>query len=269
MSTPNGDEMEASWPGRVAYKRALISRGYAATTVSQRLQFLDYLGADPVTCTREDIAKIIAKPGKTSSRRTYLQVMRSVFDDLISLGVVEQNPCVGIQLPRSQRGLPRPLTKVQVDSMLNHHRFRIRAWTILGCYAGLRAMEVVQVEPQHLTASDHGWMLHVPLGKGSKEGFIPAHQKVADLLLSVQPFEGRLWPLKSGYMSTLWADAAAELGLGTLRFHQCRHFFGTQALRASGNLLTTRDLMRHSTVATTEIYAKVADDAGFQAVAGF
>lgn len=269
MSTTMGDEMEGPWPGRVAYRKALFSRGYAATTVAQRLQFLDYLGQDPAQVTREDIEEIIAKPGKTSSRKVYLGVMRLVFEDLISLGVVDHNPCLGIKLPRSHRGVPRPLSKVQVEAMLQHERFRIRAWTTLGCYAGLRAMEIVQVEPQHLMGTDHGWVLHVPRGKGSKEGFIPAHQKVVDLLLAVQPFEGQLWPLKSGYMSSLWAEAAAELGLGTLRFHQCRHFFGTSALRASGNLLTTRDLLRHSTVATTEVYAKVADDAGFQAVAGF
>jgi site-specific recombinase XerC len=39
-------------------------------------------------------------------------------------------------------------------------------------------------------------------------------------------------------------------------------------LRSTGNLLVTRDLLRHNSVATTEIYAKMMDDSGFQAVAG-
>lgn len=267
MITKRGGKMQAIWDGRVAYAESLGSRGYSPLTIKQRLHFLDMLG-DPATCTRSDVERLISTPTKASSRKVYLSVLRSIFTDLQGMGLVGHDPTIGVRLPRVQRTTPRPLTRHQVDTLLEHPRFRMRAWTMLGCFAGLRASEVTQVAANHLVPTDAGFALVVPHGKGAKEAMVPAHQRIVDLLQGVQPFEGPLWDMRPQSLSGAWSTYAHDAGFPGLRFHQCRHYFGTSVLRSTGNLLVTRDLLRHNSVATTEIYAKMMDDSGFQAVAG-
>jgi len=242
-------------------------RGFAENTIKARVRVVQQV-QDVATATRQDILDIVSRPEKLRSRKLYLMHLRQMYADLIEQGVVNHDPTVGIRFPAIPKDRPRPLSLEQVQRMMVEPKFRVRAWTILGSYAGLRASEVAAISPQDLISTDQGYALKV-VGKGRKEATIPAHQRVVDLLLSVAPFEGALWPIAPSRLSQVWSQAAAELGMPGLRFHQCRHFFGTQVLRSTGNLLVTRDLMRHNSVATTEIYAKLMDDAGYQAVAGF
>ena len=48
--------------------------------------------------------------------------------------------------------------------------------------------------------------------------------------------------------------------------HQLRHLAGTRWYRQSGDVLLTSSLMRHQSVATTQVYAKLADDRGAEVV---
>lgn len=246
---------------------SMRQRGFSENTIKARCQVVRQLD-DVVGATRADIMQVVSRPEKLRSRKQYLMHLRQVYVDLVEQGLVERDPTVGIRFPKVPKDQPRPLTQLQVERMLTEPKFRVRAWTMLGAYAGLRASEVARVTPQDLVFTDQGYALQV-VGKGRKEATIPAHQKVADLLVSLQPFEGALWPIAPSRLSQVWSQAAADLGMPGLRFHQCRHFFGTQVMRTTGNLLVTRDLMRHNSVATTEVYAKLIDDAGFRAVAGF
>jgi integrase/recombinase XerD len=50
-----------------------------------------------------------------------------------------------------------------------------------------------------------------------------------------------------------------RLGIEEKTFHACRHYFATTMLEKSGgDLLAVRDLMRHSSVATTQVYTQLA-----------
>ena len=115
----------------------------------------------------------------------------------------------------------------------------------------------------------HGWQLRVPNGKGSKDATIPAHPDVVSLLTKHSDVDGPLWPFHSRYISSKWREHAERVGVTGRRFHDLRHTFATQAYQASGqDLLLTRDLCRHSTVQSTQIYAGVDDERPFAVVAG-
>jgi integrase/recombinase XerD len=246
---------------------SLRQRGFSENTIKNRCRVVQQLD-DVGLATRDDIMAVVSRPEKLRSRRLYLMHLRQAYADLIEQGVVERDPTVGIRFPRIPKDQPRPLTQLQVERLIVEPKFRVRAWTMLGAFAGLRASEVTRITPQDLVVTDQGYALRV-IGKGRKEATIPAHHKIVDLLLDLEPFRDALWPIAPSRLSQVWSKAASDLGMPGLRFHQCRHFFGTQVLRTTGNLLVTRDLMRHNSVATTEVYAKVIDDAGFRAVAGF
>jgi len=54
-------------------------------------------------------------------------------------------------------------------------------------------------------------------------------------------------------------------GLGVeTTLHSMRHFFGTEAVRLSHDILLVRDILGHASVDTTQIYTKSLGDAHVQ-----
>ena len=72
-----------------------------------------------------------------------------------------------------------------------------------------------------------------------------------------------MWPSS---LDRAWKIAAESVGVHGRTFHQLRHSFATRLTRSGVPLLVIADLCRHASVATTQRYAKVADNAPFVAI---
>ena len=74
-------------------------------------------------------------------------------------------------------------------------------------------------------------------------------------------------PMPAWLVSHVANDYLHGLGIEATA-HQLRHWFGTRAYRTSGhNLLLVRDLMGHSSITTTTLYAASDREGAYQAVA--
>jgi site-specific recombinase XerD len=62
-------------------------------------------------------------------------------------------------------------------------------------------------------------------------------------------------------VSSVVAEAARRAGLGRIHAHRLRHTAATQMLRAGASLPEVGQLLRHRSVETTAIYAKVNHEA--------
>lgn len=250
------------------YREFLAAAGYSASASRQRLRMLARLGKPPEEVTQADIvAFLAAQELSNASRRVYLGQLRSAFSDMARLGWLPVDPTVGIKTAPVARYSPRPLTPDQIATLQAGVDGRTWDWTVLGMMAGLRASEAAAVEGGHLERRPAGWTLRIPNGKGGTDLAIPAHDQVVE---AVQRYgrAGRLWYVSGHALSKTWSAAAADAGLPGLRFHQCRHTFGSAAYRSTRDLLVTQRLMRHASVSTTQVYAQLDDDAQFAAVAG-
>jgi integrase/recombinase XerD len=246
------------------YAAHAIRLGYAPGTVEQRVARLRALPVPPEEATTADVLASLPRDAKPSSKRVYLGALRAAYRDLMTLGLVDRDPTVGVRIPGVGRTLPRPLSDDEVTTLLAE-RGRERDWTVLGCYAGLRASDVVGLYAEDLVRTRSGVALRLH-GKGNVEALVPAHDLVVEAI-GRQATRGPLWRMTPGSMSHRWSSWAYDLGISA-RFHQCRHWFGTNVLRSSGDLLVTRDLLRHTSVATTQIYAAVEPEAQYRAVSG-
>lgn len=240
-----------------------VQVGLSPSTIRMRMWLVSKLD-EP---TREGVERFCFREGVSPrTRRTYLEGLRCLFADLIHLNMWEgPTPTDGVRPPKVQPTQPRPLTDDQVDAMLavGGH---VGAATLLGVHAGLRASEVLLVRREHLVHTVHGLGLHIPRGKGGKAATVPAHPKVARLVAEMPDDP---WPYDvPNRLSSDWRRAATKLGLPRhLSFHCCRHTFGTRAYRATLDLLLTRDLLRHASVTSTQVYAAAADNRAWQVVA--
>jgi len=250
------------------YGQWLAAQGFDEETINNKVRLLSRLPQPLTEVTQDDVLELLAHARKNSTRRVYLNNLRLAFRDMRLMGLLEDDPTVGLRTPPPQPGRPQPLPPHEV-ALLMTMRERERGWTILGLRAGLRAIEVVRLERKHLQQGIHGWQLRVPRGKNDKDATIPAHPQVVELMTSLPNTDGPIWDFHSRYISRKWKEHAEKVGVHGRRFHQLRHTFATNAYKASGqDLLLTRDLLRHSSVQSTQIYAGIEDDRPFAVVAG-
>jgi len=238
--------------------------GYAAGTIEQRCNRLAALPVSPDVATQADVMASIAGRTSPATKRVYVSTLHAAYRDLIMLGVCGHDPTIGIRLPSRGRTQPRPLSDEQLELLMANHCPE-RAWTILGAYAGFRASEVVNLFAEDLVKTNYGYAVEV-MGKGNVRGLVPAHPLVVELFERGAQ-RGALWRMRPDAMSTRWSAWASELGLPGLRFHQCRHTYGTRLYRQTQDILTTSKLMRHNNINTTTVYTQLADDSGYAAVA--
>lgn len=243
--------------------------GYSPATVKQRLGCLRQLQVENYRdATPADVIACLPDAVSPATRRVYVAAIRASFRDLITLGLADRNPADGLRTPGFHRGTPRPLPRAVLEQLLDAEPCRQRDWTVLGAFAGLRSAEVAGLYLEDLVPHGDSQGIRV-VGKGLREAVIPAHPRVLEVFDAHAGRRGPLWRLQPGTLSSLWAGWCAGITGEVYRFHQLRHRFATDVYRASGaDLITTRDLLRHASVVTTQVYAGVEADRALRAVAG-
>ena len=191
------------------------------------------------------------------SRANYVARIKSIFATLRDLGLTENSADLKLAKVRKPRGLPRPISDAQAQILLTQANEPYRSWFTLGIYAGLRAMEISGLQGSDLEQGPDGYVLRIR-GKGGTDLTIPAHPEVIKIIKEANTL-GRLWYLTPNKISSYACGEMKRLGV-PMKYHSLRHYFATSALRASGgDLLVVRDLLRHSSVATTQVYAQLGE----------
>jgi integrase/recombinase XerD len=133
---------------------------------------------------------------------------------------------------------------------------------------GLRATEVAA-----LRLDDIDWRAGKILvrGKGRKEDFLPLPSDVGAAITAYlrrgrprrperEVFLRAIAPLRGlapQGVSEVVRAASERAGLGSFGAHRLRHTVGTEMLRAGASLAEVAQVLRHRSIDTTAIYAKV------------
>lgn len=181
---------------------------------------------------------------------------------------IAKNPTLRLTRPKLRRSLPRPISNEDLATLIAQApNAEIRAMVTLAGYAGLRCMEIAQLDAadimEHLTPP----VLIVTHGKGDRPRVMPIPQAILAALRThgVPPY-GPVFRDDSGDALPAWKvshllrDHMTACGVvGSA--HQLRHAYGTEVYRRSGNdIRMTQELMGHSSPATTAGYAAWAQD---------
>lgn len=233
------------------------TQGYSMAMFRNDWNLLMRLGVHPQLVTTDDLQKAIMAVKAASTKGTYASRFKSVFKALKKMGVIDNDPISDLPSVRKPRGMPHPITSNEARMLMSEAKQPIRDWFILGCNAGLRAMEVANLRGLDLEINEDGYTLRIA-GKGGTDLSIPAAKNVAEMILSYQT-SGRLWNVTPNRLTKLASIEMKRLGIPKKTFHACRHYFATNMLdKSGGDLLAVRDLMRHSSVATTQVYTQLA-----------
>jgi len=208
----------------------------------------------PAEVSVRELEDAVLRVGKQGTRANYVARFRSLFNSLRITGVVPASHRPDDDLPklRRPRSVPRPISKAQAELLITQAEEPFREWFVLGCLAGLRAMEVANIHGSWLEQQGDGAVLRVE-GKGGTSLTIPAHPLVQAVVESHHTF-GRLYPINPNKVSDYASKEMRRLGVNAT-FHACRHFFGTYLHEQCGDLLVVSELMRHGSLNTTRGYA--------------
>jgi integrase len=252
----------------------LAAAGRADSTMRSRREHVSWLARDfctskrPFEVTLDDLMQWAA--GFTwvmETRRGVRTSVRQFYAWAVDTGRVEESPAEKWPKVPSVIPQPRPASERDYEHALSKARkHRDRVMVRLACEAGLRRAEVASVHANDLFEDLDGWMLWVH-GKGGTLQTVPLTDSVArDLINQIKrENDGQLagWAFPgewgdSGHMSPQWVGKiVARLLPGAATMHQLRHKFGTDVHAETGDLLTTQQLLRHATVATTQRYVRV------------
>jgi len=233
---------------------------------AQREDLLDYLAVRVAAKAKpRTVARLLS-----SLRRFYQQAVRD--------GHLPTDPSERIEAPRLGRSLPRSLTEVDVELLINAPDIgtvlglRDRAMLELLYASGLRVSELVDLRVLQLNLRQG---VVRTLGKGSKERLVPLGEVASDWLerylctARIELLKGHecdvLFVTQRGAgmsRQAFWyliKKHAQRAGIHKpLSPHTLRHSFATHLLNHGADLRVVQMLLGHSDLSTTQIYTHVA-----------
>ncbi len=248
-------------------------------TITERIRVLRLLhtetGIQPVHVDAPTISAWTAAHADDWSDSTacaYNSYLRAWFRWLCLTDRRTDNPMVKIGTPRPPDREPRPVSDDDVARLLTTRMWKSTLRMILlALLAGLRVHEIARVRGEDI---DLGSRLLWVKGKGRKLRSVPLHPILVELA-SEMPERGWWFPMHgcegepqpSKSVSRAISEAMRRAGVrGTA--HCLRHWYATTLLAGGADLLVVRDLLRHKSVATTQIYARCPDGAARSAIDG-
>jgi integrase/recombinase XerD len=226
------------------------------------LKSLDYLGMTPRTVARR------------------LSVIRQFFRFLLAERRREDDPASTLDSPRLGRSLPKVLSRVEVDRLIEAAQAKGggdggRMETLLEILygTGLRVSELVTLP---LAAAERDPTMLVVRGKGDKDRLVPLsdparvaiakwlHVRAATLAEDetsryLFPSRGRTGHLTRQRFAQLLKESALAAGIDPARVspHVLRHAFASHLLEAGADLRSVQLMLGHADIATTQIYTHV------------
>jgi site-specific recombinase XerD len=234
----------------------------------------DYINSNIVTAYKKHRKETTTRP--TVHRAINLELL--ALSAMIKWGA-KQNLC---SLPERfeplphKKGLPAPLSRGEVVSILDNMTGTTRALFATMYYCGLRKDEVTRLRPADL-AQDKTY-LRIK-GKGGRERIVPVVDDLRAILADLDLTKSWLFPSrvsqrqgeqKTGALTDIrqpLKTAMKKAGIDKrVTPHQFRHSYATHLLDSGADLRIIQMLLGHQNVKTTEIYTHVSMDLMRQAV---
>lgn len=177
---------------------------------------------------------------------------RCIFGWCEDAGLIVRSPVPRKLLPRIQERPPDRLTDAEVEALVaipEPQGFVIR----FGLATGLRWGEICRAQASHV---ENG-VLVVSHTKSRKVRRVPLAREIQQ---EIKSRVGRL--VHYSVNSSRAFSLIARRESGVLRFHphQLRHTFACRWLERGGSLAALQQILGHSSVATTQRYARLMDD---------
>jgi len=262
-TTPEGWQQPLS-----GWSNELAATGMRPASIKTRRRQITFFARDSRIETPHDVTSeglldwCAARPWQPETRRTNYSAFRSFF--AWTAGPAE-NPAAALPAVHRGQGVPLPIPDLLWREAITTADERTRHILRLAGMMGLRRTEISEVHTADLIGGP-SLLVH---GKGGRQRIVPVPTAFAtDLTDALSAAAGWLFP--GGHEGHLGPERIAELARQALPegwgLHTCRHRFATTVYARCHDLLVVQRLLGHTSVATTQRYTAIPDDAARHAV---
>ena len=202
----------------------------------------------------------------------YLRCLKAAFNVAVEEGIMPTNPMLA--LDRSHlKGTTYEREFLSVDEVKKLidtpcRRPDIKGAFLFSCFCGLRISDVRSLQWKHVVTTGEKMYLKITQFKTRRPLTIPLSRQAIKWMPERADAgeDDYIFPPLSKNMTVL-DDWAKEAGIKKhVTFHVSRHTFATMELTMGADIYTTSKLLGHTSVATTQIYAKVINSKKEEAV---
>lgn len=229
-------------------------------------KFLEFVKKEPEQVVEDDIKSYIASlMERNVSPKSIILIkaaLKFFYDDVLKRNIVN------IKSPKISKKLPVVLTKEEIKTLINSiENEKHRLIVALLYSSGLRLSEVVNLKVEDIEFEEGvGW---VRSGKGAKDRlFILSNNIIEDLKKHAHRkketdylFEGWEGQMSPRNIQKIVALSAKKAGISkSVHVHSLRHSFATHLLESGVDIRKIQELLGHTNLNTTQIYAHVSKE---------
>lgn len=254
-----------------------VAQRLSPLTIKERLRVIRLMhaetGVQPIHADAAAVVEWIAShydDWSDATTCTYTSYLAAWFKWLQIVDRRSDNPMVKVGTPRQPDREPRPISNADVVTLL-----QARMWTstrrmiLLALLAGLRVHEIAQIRGEDVDVQ--GRMLWVK-GKGRRLKSVPLHPLLVEMA-SEMPAAGWWFPMRGRASEHVLGKSVSDIIGRTMRRagvrgtpHCLRHWFATELLDSGVDIRVVQELMRHKSLATTQIYTRVSTERRQEAI---
>lgn len=230
--------------------------------------------------------------------RVYYRTLKAVFQKAVDWGYLQENPFSKYKLDKRQVNKPHFITeetlykiverlegkanKIGCNKNKRKSLLLIADIIFAGFYTGMRLGELINLRWKNVSLSKR----RITVGddyfttKGRKQRVIPICDKLANCLERRGALKGMndefvfgisaKGTLTKDYVSKTFKQIIRDLGISEeIKFHSLRHSFASYLAQQGVSPYHLKELMGHSSVTTTEIYAHLNEEVLEQAISKF
>lgn len=248
-------------------KIELKLKGFSQLTLRNYLFFIEKFLATinkPVEeMNEDDVKSYLVSMFDTKSKATISLAAASIKFFYKILGKKLDN----LSIPKQDKKLPSVLTKDEVTKLLENSETKKSKLMLSLLYSsGLRVSELVNLKKQDINLSERlGW---VRKGKGSKDRIFTISTSLsAELEEYIKKDVAGVYlfssdkPLTTRNIQKIIQKTAKKAGIAKrVTPHTLRHSFATHLLEAGTDIRVIQELLGHSNLNTTQLYAHVSHE---------
>lgn len=238
--------------------------------------FIDYLNNDAVAA-RQGKQHQAPRQLSPNTRNTYFTRLAAALNKAVLDGLLAAAPTKNFtrqhgNRPQQQATKREYLTESELKTLINTECKceEIREAFLFSCMCGLRWSDINALRWQDIHTNGKEWKVETRMVKTQELLYLPLSEQAKSFI----PKRGDKTPgdyvfnlpslFKAERILRKWTESAKINK--HITFHCARHTFATLVITKGADVYTTRDLLGHTSVKTTEIYAEIVDAKKSQAV---
>ena len=226
-------------------------------------QLLEHSKKKPEEIEKQDIKNFLAdkmSAKSPSSNIVFMAAIKFAFSNLLG-----KDPTAGIKRPKKENKIPIVLSKEEITNLINSAGNQKSKFILQLLYSsGLRVSEIVSLKSSDIDLNENiGW---VRKGKGRKDRMFILSQKLSKKIKKFleknsgwEYLFSKKNPLTTRNIQKIVQKAARKAGINKrVHPHTLRHSFATHLLDSGVDIRKIQELLGHSNISTTMIYAHVS-----------